>query len=145
MVNPVGLIGVILKNVRGLGCVIVGMSIVANNCRTRQSEDCRVPGGEVRSPDRISTGANVRLCSRPQSGTKALLNSHPCHDMTTTRSSAKNLNWALESALQQLKDEVERVCAANGRTEKQLQSLMSRLDDTKVCFVLSACMCSISQ
>jgi len=50
----------------------------------------------------------------------------------------------MESALQQLKDEVERVCAANARTEKQLQSLMSQLDDTKVGFVLSACVCSIS-
>ena len=51
----------------------------------------------------------------------------------------------MESALQQLKEEVERICAANGRTEKQLQSLISRLDDTKVSFCCSACVCGISQ
>ena len=55
----------------------------------------------------------------------------------TTRSRTRNLNWAMEDALTQLKAEVERVCAANGRTERQLQSLMSRLDNTKVGFALS--------
>jgi len=63
----------------------------------------------------------------------------------TTRNSAKDLSFAVEDALKQLKDEVERVCVANRRTEKELQSLTSRLDKTKVGFVLFSCVCGISR
>jgi hypothetical protein len=77
----------------------------------------------VRLPNCISTGAKFHLCSTLEFSSAPTLS---CHDMTmTTRSSEKNLNGAMESTSQQLKDEVERVCAANARTEKQLQSLMS--------------------
>jgi hypothetical protein len=58
---------------------------------------------------------------------------------TTTRNSIKkpeNLAYATENALQQLKEEVGKVCVANEKTEKHLRSLVSRLDDTEVGFVL---------
>ena len=54
-----------------------------------------------------------------------------------TRNNAKNLDWAIKDSLKQLQDEVEKLRAANERTEEQLQSLMNRLDDTEVGFVLS--------
>ena len=63
--------------------------------------------------------------------------SHRVVEGATTRSRTKNLNWAMEDALKQMKTAVDRVCAANERTEKKLQSLMSRLENTKVSFVLS--------
>lgn len=55
----------------------------------------------------------------------------------TTRSSTKNLDYAMGDALKQFQAEVAKVCAANERTEKQLHSLVNRLDGTKVGFVLS--------
>lgn len=68
--------------------------------------------------------------------------------MATTRNGAKkleNFDYAIKSALKQLQEEVEKLRAACGRTEERLQSLMSRLDDDNVGFVLSACVGGISQ
>ena len=78
-------------------------------------------------PITLLTGTNFRLCS-------TLLHSNAlplCHNMATmkTINSAKNLkenlNWAVKDSLTQVQGEVEKLHAANEKTEEQLQSLIS--------------------
>ena len=57
---------------------------------------------------------------------------------TRTRSAAakkpeEDLIYSMNSALSQVRDEVEKVCSANSRTEKKVESLMGYLDLTEVC------------
>jgi hypothetical protein len=49
----------------------------------------------------------------------------------------ENLTYSIQDALGQLKEEVERVCAANARTETKVKSLMGYLDITKAGLLLS--------
>lgn len=43
-----------------------------------------------------------------------------------------NLNYAMQSTIEQLTEQVERVCVTNEKTEKRLQSLMVHIDKINV-------------
>jgi len=48
-----------------------------------------------------------------------------------------NLSYGLKSTMEQLREQVERVCATNKKTEGQLQLLMGRIDEINVSLMSS--------
>jgi UDP-N-acetylmuramyl pentapeptide synthase len=63
---------------------------------------------------------------------------NPHNTRSASAAQAASLAYSVESALDQVKSEVEKVSAANGRTEQRLQMLMDRLDEANVS-LLSMC------
>lgn len=59
------------------------------------------------------------------------------HTRNPTSRAKENLNYAMESTMEQLREQVERVCATNEKTEKRLQSLMDRIDNINVSLLSS--------
>jgi len=59
------------------------------------------------------------------------------HMRNLTSSAKDNLSYAMQSTMEQLREQVERVCAANEKTEKRLQSLMDCIENINVRLILS--------
>lgn len=59
--------------------------------------------------------------------------------MSAQQQQQQNLIWAMQSTIEQLTEQVEKVCAANERTEKRLQSLMGCVDNIRVSLMSSVC------
>ena len=57
-----------------------------------------------------------------------------------TSSAKDNLNYAMQSTMEQLREQVERVCATNEKTETRLQSLVDRINKINVS-LMSSCIC----
>jgi len=51
---------------------------------------------------------------------------------TAAKKPEDDLTYSMKDALLQMKAEVEKVCAANARTEKKVESFMGYLDATEV-------------
>jgi hypothetical protein len=47
-------------------------------------------------------------------------------------STQQNLTWAMKSTTEQLTEQVQKVCAANEKTEKRLQSVIGCVDNINV-------------
>jgi hypothetical protein len=61
---------------------------------------------------------------------------------TASSSNESSLSYAVKSTLTQLKEQVEKVSAANARTEEKLQTLIKCLDEANVS-LLSLCCCCV--
>jgi hypothetical protein len=57
--------------------------------------------------------------------------------MNAVQHDTRSLNYAMQSAMEQLGEQVKKVCTTNEKTEKRLQSLMDRIDNINVSLVSS--------
>ena len=57
------------------------------------------------------------------------------HTRNQTSSAKEDLKYAMENTMEQLKEQIQRVCASNETIEKRLQSLMDRIDNINVSFM----------
>ena len=136
-----------LKKMSGLVCIIVrclgGAGVKTDE--DKQSEVRLLPALPlISSLNYLSFPSGIHHLSPIDlvhwaTGMSVKPSTHNTRSATAAASNSEsNLSYSLNSTLDQVKSEVEKVSAANRRTEEQLQMLMARLGDTNVS-LLSMC------
>jgi hypothetical protein len=97
-----------------------------------------IAGDAKRVTERTERSAQFCLCSIVSDISLLRLSSMSTqHTHNPTSSGNENLSYAMQSTMEHLREQVERVCATNEKTEKRCQSLMGHINEINVSLMSS--------